>query len=336
MYKKLQAIFILLLFLFSTISVASAIDIMKKEDINQSSIDFNEEFIFDPANKIVTNCHEYKKEATEDDGFTFFDIQIYASCWWSPIIWWESEDGLKCYNVFVDFKGISRESGLVTINMYWIFPGKEVLFKTEYWQYQLPLAWDCFRFEGYESTDNKPVGIRAEVITDLDEITKNNNEVSSEILDGITIDGYAYKKNSDGKKIPLMSKEVSVFAHLSHYDKMYYHTFTQPEFSIGDVKWWDDGYYCLVAPIKPGNPPCRYMIKTNYNSSEYQIKTTCPLNIFENTTMPDFVFSFSKAKSCSMLKILGNCNFLEKILELVPFFKKFSNKISSVFSIAVP
>lgn len=310
--KSIIILLLTIVIFFSQVS-AQVVNKTNKEDISITN-EQDHSFIFDPENKIVECNYADNKKSTEDDGLTFFDVAVYASCWWSPIIWWESDGGLKCYNVYIDFRGNPKESGIVTIKVYWLYSDQpKELIKTESYSFGGRIIWDYGKIMGYESTEEKPTGLRVETITSLSEITKENNKANANLEMGVTIDGYLYEKDSNGNVKPLIGQFVSVLSHWSFYTNEYYMTFSYPKFE--NIDWWDDGYYCLVAPVKPGNPPYSYLVKSIYNNSEKIIRKTDKLDAFENTTMDDIIFTHSKEKNFN--------NMFPKTLEKYPILKRF-------------
>jgi len=313
----MKSVIILLLtiaILFSQVS-AQVVNETSKKDISIIN-EQDHSFIFDPESKIIECSYADNKKSTEDDGFTFFDVAVYASCWWSPITWWEPDegDGLKCYNVYIDFRGTPKESGIVEIKIYWLYSDKpEEFIKTESYYFGGIIKWDLGKLMGYESTEEKPIGLRVEAKTLLSEITKENNKANANLEMGVTIDGYLYEKDSSGNVKPLNDQYVSVLSHWLFYTSEYYIAPSSQKF--GNISWWDDGYYFLVAPSKPGNTPCRYLIKSTSNHSETIIRRTDELYAFENTTMDDIVFTHSKEKNFS--------NMFPKTLEKYPILKRF-------------
>ena len=304
MYKKIIALLVVYFLALPIISSKSITEINEKDNLTQY-----QESLIGSDNKIVNESFEYKQEYTTDDGFSLFDIEIFASCWWSPNIWWESEGGLRCYDVYVEFNGWSGQSGAITINMYWVYEEREGLIKTINQYYGASIKWDYLGCTGYTSTEEKPVGIRAEVITPIGEITKNNNEDYSPIKDGVSIEGYFYEKNSEGELIPLINKMVYVSADIFYPHEEYSMMLTKHEL----FDWWNDGYFFLTAPVKPGIPPNKYKVKACYNASVYKIQKTEPLNAFESTTMDDFIYPFSKSGYSNQVLSLKFFNLFEKL-----------------------
>jgi len=315
----MKKIFVFIIVLITVVSQVSAkvennLDTKIKTVSNK-----NREYNIDIDKKLVEYNYIEESEVVEDDGFVLFDIAVFASCWWSPNPWWETDGGLECYNVYIDFRGIPKESGNVQIKVYWQYADQtEELIKTKS-VYFNGILWDFIRLEGLRTTENKPTSLRVETITAMSEITTGNNNANPDIVPGVTIEGYLYKKDTDGNLEPLVNVFVTVLSHLSFYDSEYFTSFTHAK--IEDIDWWDDGYFPLVAPLKNGNKPCNYLVKSTYESKTI-FKKTEKLNAFENTTMENFVFGGSKVKNFNNIfqKILKNYPLLDRIFRFLRFY----------------
>jgi len=287
MVKKIFLYFIIFLLIFSQVSAEKINNNNEKNGSNLEILNLNDDFYYDTENLIVEYNHDEDIELIESDNFSFFDIKVYASCWWSPIVWWESDGGLKCYNVYVEFRGPQTQTGDVMIEFYWVYNnGTEELFKTHALNFD-HMKWFYHKSEGYRSTEEKPKGIKIKAQTDMNEFTKENNIVEEDILQGVSIDGYLYKKNSNGEKVAAIGCELYALSHFTFYRKEYFETVSLSKIEI--VDWWDDGYFFLVAPVKPGNPPYRYYIKAKDLNNKKVIKQTEYVYPFENITMKDIV-----------------------------------------------